>query len=122
MVIRGKRLAEEAEALQEWLRLQRAQLAKVRKREELRARLRHVTARLALLQAALAEWDDDCPPEVCRLLSLTCHALNCRSRHENLTESFCHEKDWLPRAPYAWRPIRAVLHRYHKSLHCCLLS
>ena len=60
----GRKLAAEAEALREWLRLQKAQLVKVQKRDKIRTRLRRVTARLAELEAALADWDKNSPPEV----------------------------------------------------------
>ena len=60
----GRKLAAEAEALREWLRLQKAQLIKLQKRDSLRTRLRHATARLQEREAALAEWDEDSPPEV----------------------------------------------------------
>ncbi|CAL5222970.1 g5411 [Coccomyxa viridis] len=59
----GRRLASEAEALREWVRLQRAQLAKLQKRNTNRARLRKITARVAELKAALEQWDEASPPQ-----------------------------------------------------------
>lgn len=60
----GRKLAAEAEALREWLRLQKEKLLKVQRRDSLRTSLRHATARLAEREAALAEWDENSPPEV----------------------------------------------------------
>ena len=60
----GRRLASEAEALREWVRLQKAQLQKLEKRKSNRARLKRIMPRLAARKAALAEWDEGSPPEV----------------------------------------------------------
>ena len=46
------------------MRLQRAQLAKLQKRNTNRARLRKITAGVAELKAALEEWDEASPPQV----------------------------------------------------------
>ncbi len=60
----GRRLASEAEALREWVRLHKTQLQKLQERSSNRVRLKKITPRLAELKGALAEWDEDSPPEV----------------------------------------------------------